>query len=55
MDLALEADRVDHRADIVDHDVADDLERAGIGVDLDLADMAAIGIGVVVGAKVPVS
>ncbi len=51
VDLALEADRVHHRADIVDDDVADDLERTGIGVDLDLADMAAVGVGVVVGGK----
>src|SRR5439155_3118547 len=51
MDLALEADRVHHRADVVDDDVADDLQRAGIGVDLNLTDMAAIGIGVVVGGE----
>ncbi len=51
MDLALQAERVDHRADIVDHDVARDVERTGIGVDLDLANMAAIGIGVVVGRE----
>ena len=43
VDLALQSDRVHHRADIVDHDVADDLQRAGIGVDFDLADVAAIG------------
>ena len=51
MDLAFQANRVHHRADIVDHDIADDLERTGIGVDLDLADVAAIGIGVVVGGE----
>jgi hypothetical protein len=51
MDLALEADRVHYGADVVDDDVADDLQRAGIGVDLNLTDMAAIGIGVVVGCK----
>src|SRR4029077_6139262 len=48
MDLALEADRVDDLADVINDDVADDLQRAGIGVDLDLTDMAAIGIGGVV-------
>src|SRR6516165_11198752 len=51
MDLALKADRVHHRADVVDDDVADDFQRTGLGVDLDLADMAAIGIGVVVGGE----
>ena len=51
MDLTLEADRVHHRADIVDDDVADDLQGAGIGVDLDLTDVAAIGVGVVVGGE----
>ena len=51
MDLALEADRVHHRADIVDDDIADDLQSAGIRVDLDLTDVAAIGIGVVVGGE----
>ena len=51
MDLALEADRVHHRADVVDDDITDDLQRAGIRVDLDLANMAAIGIGVVVGGE----
>src|SRR3984893_8106320 len=48
MDLALEADRVHYGTDVVDDDVADDLQRAGIGVDLNLTDMAAIGIGIVV-------
>jgi len=35
----------DHGADIVDDDVLDDLKRAGIRIDLELADMAAVGIG----------
>jgi len=51
MDLALEADRVDHSADIVDNDITDDFERAGVRVDFDLTDMAAVGIGVVLGCK----
>src|SRR5436305_875671 len=45
MDLTLEQQRIDHRAKIVDHDEAEDARRAGIGLDLDLADMAAIGEG----------
>ena len=51
MDLALEAHRVQRRDDVADNDVADDLQRAGIGADLDLTDMAAIGLGVVVGGE----
>ena len=51
MDLALEPDRVDHRADIVDHGVAIDVDVAGLGIDLDLADMAAVGIGVLLGRR----
>ena len=51
VDLAFQANWVHHCADIVDHDVADDLDRTGIGVDLDLANVAAIGIGVVVGGE----
>jgi len=46
MDLALEAGRVHHRADVVDHGIAVELDLAGLGIDLDLADVAAVGIGV---------
>ena len=45
MELALDQQRVDHVADIVDRGVADDLDLAGVGVDLDLADVAAVRIG----------
>ena len=41
-DLAFEQERVHHRADIVDHAVAQDLDFAGLLVDLELADMAAV-------------
>ena len=43
MDLALEQQRIDHRAEIVDDGVALDLHVAGIGIDLDLGDVAAVG------------
>ena len=43
MDLALQQQRVEHGAHIVDDAVIDDPDLAGVGVDLDLADMAAIG------------
>src|SRR4029077_13532571 len=33
------------RAEIVDHQVAQDLDMPGLGLDLDLADMTAIGKG----------
>jgi hypothetical protein len=43
MDLAFECELVDDRADIVDDDVAQYPRGTGFGIDLDLADMAAIG------------
>ena len=43
MDLALEQQRIDDDAGIVDADVARDPHVAGVGIDLDLADVAAIG------------
>ena len=46
LDLAFQQLRIDHRADIVDHGVIHQLDLAGIGIDLDLAEMAAIGEGV---------
>ena len=42
-DLALEQQRVEHGADVVDHAVAHDLDLAGLLVDLELADVAAVG------------
>ena len=42
MDLAFECELVDDGADIVDDDIAQRLGRAGFGIDLDLADMAAV-------------
>ena len=45
MELALDQQRVDHVADIVNRGVADEAHLAGVGVDLDLADVAAVRIG----------
>src|SRR5207248_8870290 len=45
MHLALQQQRVDDRAEIVDDEIARDLDMSGIGVDLDLADMATIRKG----------
>ena len=43
MDLALQRQPVDDSADIVDDDVAQHLGRSGLGIDLDFADVAAVG------------
>ena len=45
MRLAIDQQRVDDRAEIIDESIADDLDHAGLGVDLDLGDVAAIGEG----------
>src|SRR5262249_39737788 len=45
MDLALEQERVDGAAKIVDDGIALDYDVAGIGIDLDLGDVAAVGKG----------
>src|SRR5215510_4865001 len=45
MDLALEQERVDCAAEIVDDGVALDFNDGGIGIDLDLDDVAAVGEG----------
>src|SRR5256884_6824468 len=45
MDLALEQERVDGAAEIVDDGVALNYDGAGIGIDLDLDDVAAVGEG----------
>src|SRR6516164_6066882 len=45
MDLALEQERVDGAAEIVDDGVALDYDDAGIGINLDLGDVAAVGEG----------
>ena len=42
-DLSFQQQRIDHGADVIDHAVADDLDFAGFLIDLQLADMAAIG------------
>ena len=42
-DLAFHQQRIDDGADVVDHAVAHDLDDAGFRLDLDLADVAAIG------------
>ena len=43
MRLALDQQRIDDRAEVVDHEVAHQLDRARLGIDLDLADMTAVG------------
>jgi hypothetical protein len=42
MDLAFEGEGVDDCADIVDDDIAQHSGGTGLGIDLDLADMAAV-------------
>src|SRR6516162_9802368 len=42
-DLSLQQQRIDDRADVVHDAVADDLDLAGVLVDLELADVAAVG------------
>jgi len=46
--LALDDERVDHRADVVDGDVRADLDEAGLGVDLGRAQVGAVREGEVV-------
>ena len=43
MRLAVQDQRIDRAADIVDRGVARELDHAGLGIDLDLADMRAGG------------
>ena len=43
MNLSLEREFVDHRADIIDYRIALDRECSGIGVDLNFAHVAAVG------------
>jgi hypothetical protein len=45
MDLSLEQKRVDGAAEIVDDGVAFDGDDTGVGIDLDLDDVAAVGKG----------
>ena len=42
MGLAVHDHRVDRAADIVDRGVADDLDRTGLGIDLDFAALRAV-------------
>ena len=44
VDLAVQQQRIEHGADVVDHAVAHDLDLAGFLVDLDFADVAAVRI-----------
>ena len=43
MGLAVQDHRVDRATDIVDRGIADDLDGTGLGIDLDLADLRAVG------------
>ena len=40
MDLAVDDQRIHRAADVVDRDIIDHAHHAGVGIDLDLADMA---------------
>ena len=42
--LAVDDHRVDGAADVVDGGVAHDRDHAGVGIDLDLADVAAVAV-----------
>ena len=42
MRLAVDQQRIDYRAEIVDERITDDLDHTGLGVDLDFRDMAAV-------------
>src|SRR6185312_16675849 len=44
VDLAVKEQRIDHRADVVDYVVAQDFDLAGLLVDFQLADVAAVRI-----------
>jgi len=44
MDLAMQQQRIEHGADVVDHAVAHDLDLAGVLLDLELADVATVRI-----------
>src|SRR4029453_9149544 len=43
LDLAFDEQRVDHAPDVVHRRVGRDFDRAGLGIDLDLADVTAVG------------
>ena len=45
VELALDDHRIDDGAEIVDRRVSHHLDDAGFGIDLDLGDVAAVGIG----------
>jgi hypothetical protein len=51
MDLALDDHRVQHYADIVDRGVSNEIQLAGIRIDLDLGDMTAAGKGEIHGIE----
>ena len=44
VDLAVQQQRIDHGADVVDDVVVHDLDGAGVLVDFELADVHAVGI-----------
>ena len=43
VDLPGQEQRVERDAEIIDHDIGDDLRGAGVGIDLDLGKMRAVG------------
>ena len=53
MDLSRQGQGIDHGADIVDHEVADEVDGARVRVDLHLADVAAVRPGVLLRRERP--
>jgi len=52
MQLAFDDHRIDHRADVVHRRVADQLDDAGVRIDLDLGDVGAAWKGEVDGVVI---
>ena len=50
VDLALDHHRIDQHAGVLHRDVAQDFHLAGLDVDLDLGDVAGVGVGQRIGA-----
>ena len=45
MELTFHDHRIDQRAEIIDAGIVDEFDKAGLRIDLDFGDVAAIGIG----------
>jgi hypothetical protein len=42
MNLARKCEGIDNRPDVVDNEIGEQLDRAGLGVDFDLADVTSV-------------